>query len=171
MIQEAAQKVQEEKERQEAEAERQRQAEAAAAAAAAEQQSTGGGSSNNGGGGSNGGGSSSGGGSYSVSTGNAVVDRARSKLGCPYVWGAVGPNSFDCSGFVGYCLTGKYQRIWTSGDFYSLPAVSDPRPGDICSRSGHCGIYIGGGQMIHAPSSGDVVKIAPVPSNMKIVRF
>ncbi len=159
MIQEAAQKVQDEKDRQAAEAaERQRQQEAARTD-----------NDSDGGGGNTGGGSSGGG--YDVSTGNVVVDRAYNKLGCPYVWGAVGPNTFDCSGFVGYCLTGEYRRKWTSGDFYSLPEVSDPRPGDICSRAGHCGIYIGGGKMIHAPSSGDVVKISNVPSNMKIVRF
>nr|WP_294495319.1 C40 family peptidase [uncultured Mediterraneibacter sp.] len=179
MIQEAAQKVQEEKDRQAAEAaERQRQQEAAAAAA---EQSSGGGSSNDGnsggggtGGGSTGGGSSSGssgGGSYNVATGNVVVDRAYSKLGVPYVWGAVGPNSFDCSGFVGYCLTGKYQRIWTSGSFLGWTRVSNPQPGDVCVRAGHCGIYIGGGMMIHAPQTGDVVKIAPVPSNMFYVRY
>lgn len=159
LIEEASQKVQEERDRQAAEAaERQRQQEAERAD-----------NDSDGGGGNTGGGSSGGG--YEVSTGNVVVNRAYNKLGCPYKWGAVGPDTFDCSGFVGYCLTGEYQRRWTSGAFYNLPEVSDPRPGDICSRRGHCGIYIGGGKMIHAPSTGDVVKISNVPSNMKIVRF
>ncbi len=171
MIQEAAQKVAAEKERQE-EAERQRRLEEQRRQQAAQQNNNGGGSNNNGG---SGGGSSSNSGSsapsYNVSTGNTVVDRAYSQLGKPYVWGAVGPNSFDCSGFVGYCLTGRYKRMWTSGSYAGWPSVSNPQPGDVCVRSGHCGIYIGGGQMIHAPSKGDVVKIAPVQSSMWYVRY
>lgn len=172
MIQEAAQKVAEEKERLEEE-ERQRQLEEQRRQEAAAQQNNSGGSSNNGG--SNSGGGSSGGGSSSGNSlapvSGSVVDRAYSKLGKPYVWGAVGPNSFDCSGFVGFCLTGRYERIWTSSSYCGWPRVSNPQPGDICVRSGHCGIYIGGGQMIHAPHTGDVVKIASVPSNMWYVRY
>ena len=172
MIQEAAQKVAAEKERLEEE-ERQRQLEEQRRqeAAAAQQNNNGGGSGN---GGSNDGGSNSSGGSepgYNVSTGNAVVDRAYNQLGKPYVWGAVGPNSYDCSGLVGYCLTGRNARIWTSGSFAGWPSVSNPQPGDVCVISGHCGIYIGGGQMIHAPQPGDVVKIAPVQSGMWYVRY
>lgn len=168
MIREAAQKVSEEKDRLEEE-ERQRQLEEQRQQES-QQQNDGGGSS----GGSSSGGSSSGGGStpgYDVSTGNAVVDRAYAQLGKPYVWGATGPNSFDCSGLVGYCLTGSYSRIWTSGDYAGWPSVSNPQPGDICVISGHCGIYIGNGQMIHAPQPGDVVKIASVQSGMWYVRY
>ena len=100
----------------------------------------------------------------------SVVSRAKSALGKPYVWGAVGPNAFDCSGLVGFCLTGKYKRSYTSSSFAGLPEVSDPRPGDVCYRVGHVGIYVGGGQMIHAPHTGSVVKYASVPDNMIIVR-
>ena len=57
-----------------------------------------------------------------------------------------------------------------SASLNALPTVSNPQPGDVCVRSGHCGIYIGNGQMIHAPHTGDVVKVASVPSNMRIVR-
>lgn len=99
-----------------------------------------------------------------------AVSRAKSALGKPYVWGAVGPNAFDCSGLVGFCLTGKYKRTYTSSSFAGLPEVSDPRPGDVCYRPGHVGLYVGGGQMIHAPHTGSVVKYASVPDNMKIVR-
>ena len=99
-----------------------------------------------------------------------AVSRAKSALGKPYVWGATGPNSFDCSGLVGFCLTGRYSRSCTSASLNALPTVSNPQPGDVCVRSGHCGIYIGNGQMIHAPHTGDVVKVASVPSNMRIVR-
>ena len=100
----------------------------------------------------------------------SAVSRAYSALGKPYVWGATGPNSFDCSGLVGFCLTGKYTRSCTSASLNALPTVSNPQPGDVCVRAGHCGIYIGNGQMIHAPHTGDVVKVASVPSNMRIVR-
>lgn len=121
-------------------------------------------------GGTTGGGSSSAP-SYSVSTGNTVVDRAYGKMGCPYVWGATGPNTFDCSGFVGYCLTGSYSRIGTTYTFLGWPRVSNPQPGDVCTSATHCGIYIGNGQMIHAPHTGDVVKIGPVQSGMVYVRY
>ena len=137
------------------------------------------GGSNNGGGSNGGyienGGSSNGGGSssqpsYNPSTGNAVVDRAYSKIGCWYSWGAVGPDTFDCSGLVSYALTGSYSRLGTTYTFMAWPQVSDPQPGDICTSSYHCGIYIGGGQMIHAPQQGEQVKVGPVQSDMIIVR-
>lgn len=108
--------------------------------------------------------------SSGIDSGSVVVNRAYGKLGSPYKWGAVGPNSFDCSGFVSYCLTGEYKRIGTSGTFAGWPKVSNPQPGDVCVKSGHVGIYIGGGKMIHAPSRGDVVKISKVHSGMWYVR-
>lgn len=130
-------------------------------------------SSNNNGGNSSGGNKGNGGnssGSSSSYVPGDAVSRAQSALGKPYVWGAVGPNAFDCSGLVGFCLTGKYKRTYTSSSFAGLPEVSDPRPGDVCYRPGHVGIYVGNGQMIHAPHTGSVVKYASVPSNMIIVR-
>ena len=104
-------------------------------------------------------------------SGNSVVNRAYSQLGKPYQWGAVGPNSFDCSGLVSYCLTGSYSRLGTTGTFMGWTHVSSPQPGDICVNSHHCGIYIGGGQMIHAPRTGDVVKVSSVHSGMIYVRY
>lgn len=104
-------------------------------------------------------------------SGNSVVNRAYSQLGKPYQWGAVGPNSFDCSGLVSYCLTGSYSRLGTTGTFMGWTHVSNPQPGDICVNSHHCGIYIGGGQMIHAPQTGDVVKVSSVHSGMIYVRY
>ena len=104
-------------------------------------------------------------------SGNSVVNRAYSQLGKPYKWGAVGPNSFDCSGLVSYCLTGSYSRLGTTGTFMGWTRVSSPQPGDICVNSHHCGIYIGGGQMIHAPRTGDVVKVSSVHSGMIYVRY
>lgn len=104
-------------------------------------------------------------------SGNSVVNRAYSQLGKPYQWGEVGPNSFDCSGLVSYCLTGSYSRLGTTGTFMGWTRVSSPQPGDICVNSHHCGIYIGGGQMIHAPRTGDVVKVSSVHSDMIYVRY
>lgn len=104
-------------------------------------------------------------------SGNSVVNRAYSQLGKPYAWGAVGPKSFDCSGLVSYCLTGSYSRLGTTDIFMGWTRVSNPQPGDICVNDHHCGIYIGGGQMIHAPQTGDVVKISSVHSNMIYVRY
>lgn len=104
-------------------------------------------------------------------SGNSVVNRAYSQLGKPYQWGSVGPNSFDCSGLVSYCLTGSYSRLGTTGTFMGWTRVSSPQPGDICVNSHHCGIYIGGGQMIHAPRTGDVVKVSSVHSGMIYVRY
>lgn len=149
-----------------------RQAAEAAAAAARAQQG------NNGGGGNGGGGSRpSGGGGINndkvqTVTGNIVVDRAYSKLGCSYVWGAGGPNSFDCSGFVSYCLTGSYGRdLGTTYTMANWPQVTNPQPGDVTWRWEHVGIYIGGGQMIHASSPRTGVIQSTVPSNMIYRRY
>ena len=102
--------------------------------------------------------------------GGSIVSRAYSQLGKPYVWGAYGPNSFDCSGFVSYCLTGSYTRLGTTLTFMGWTRVSNPQPGDVVTTATHCGIYIGNGQMIHAPHTGDVVKVGPVQSGMIYVR-
>lgn len=102
--------------------------------------------------------------------GGSIVSRAYSQLGKPYEWGAYGPNSFDCSGFVSYCLTGSYTRLGTTLTFMGWTRVSNPQPGDVVTTATHCGIYIGNGQMIHAPHTGDVVKVGPVQSGMIYVR-
>ena len=108
--------------------------------------------------------------SGSNANGGTIVSRAYSQLGKPYVWGACGPSSFDCSGFVSYCLTGSYTRLGTTLTFMGWTRVSNPQPGDVVTKATHCGIYIGNGQMIHAPHTGDVVKVGPVQSGMIYVR-
>lgn len=108
--------------------------------------------------------------SGSNANGGTIVSRAYSQLGKPYVWGAFGPSSFDCSGFVSYCLTGSYTRLGTTLTFMGWTRVSNPQPGDVVTTATHCGIYIGNGQMIHAPHTGDVVKVGPVQSGMIYVR-
>ena len=108
---------------------------------------------------------------YDSSTGSSIVARAQGKIGCAYEWGAAGPSTFDCSGLVSYCLTGSYVHTWSTTDFMSWTRVSNPQPGDICTSATHCGIYIGNGMMIHAPHTGDVVKVGPVQSSMVYVRY
>lgn len=101
---------------------------------------------------------------------NDIVKRAYENLGKPYVYGAYGPDSFDCSGLVGYCITGKYARKWTTTEIRTWEKTTDPQPGDICINSHHTGVYIGGGKMIHAPDIGDVVKIGNVQKDMWYVK-
>lgn len=98
--------------------------------------------------------------------GGSVVSRAYSKLGCAYSWGGIGPDSFDCSGFVSYCLTGRYCRLGTTGTFMGWTRVSDPQPGDVVVNSYHTGIYIGNGQMIHASDYKTGVIISSVAAGM-----
>lgn len=137
---------------------------------------TGGGTAGNTGGGTSGntGGSSPGytEPSYDVVTGNAIVDRAYNWVGkAEYSMGACSPGLFDCSGFVAYCLTGQYQRLGNTYTFLGWPQVSSPQSGDVCVNAGHCGIYIGNGQMIHAADYGIGVIIGPVQSGMIYVRY
>ena len=97
------------------------------------------------------------------------VRRAEACLGVPYRSGSSSPSGFDCSGLVSYALTGRYGHAYTSYSFWGMSAVSDPRPGDVVACSpGHCGLYIGDGQMIHAPQSGERVRVEAVRG--KIVR-
>lgn len=106
--------------------------------------------------------------SVSVSgRGGAAVAAAESVLGRPYVWGASGPSSFDCSGLTmwawahaGVGLSHSSSAQYGSGAHVSQSAL---QPGDLLffySPISHVGMYIGGGQMIHAPHTGDVVRIA-----------
>lgn len=96
--------------------------------------------------------------SPSLPTNEGVVSYAYSKVGCPYVWGAKGPNSFDCSGFVAWC----YRQIGISLPSYteSLYAVakarfapSEARPGDVLYKPGHVGISTGGISCVEAMGS------------------
>lgn len=143
---------------QEAEAQRQAAASAAYTPTVSSGSSDGGSSSDSGSGSSSG--SYSGG--SSIPTHGSVVDYAVSRLGCPYVWGASGPDTFDCSGLTMWC----YDKIGISlghydGSQYEQASArlnpEDAAPGDILWRSGHVAISTGGTNYIHAPHTGAVV--------------
>lgn len=99
---------------------------------------------------------------------SGIIAYAKQFLGVPYVWGGTTPSGFDCSGFTSYVfrnaagislprVSRDQQRVGTS------VSLNDVQPGDLIFRGSpayHVGIYIGGGQYIHAPQTGDVVKIA-----------
>jgi peptidoglycan DL-endopeptidase CwlO len=95
-----------------------------------------------------------------------VISLAMQHLGTPYVWGGSSPSGFDCSGLISYVyaqigisLPHHAASIWN----YGTPiAYEDLQPADLVffSGLGHMGMYIGGGQFIHAPHTGDVVKIS-----------
>jgi len=100
-----------------------------------------------------------------------VIDVAYSQLGKPYVWGAEGPNSFDCSGLTMYCYrVGAGIEISHSSyaqAYCGTPvSVSELMPGDILGFRGwgHVGLYVGGGEFIHAPQTGDVVRVSSLAS-------
>ena len=160
----------------------QQQAEAEAAAAAAGGNGGGGndggysdnqgGGNDGGGGGSWGGGSSSGGstivypsGGGSAGDNSAAYSYACSRIGCPYVWAAEGPDAFDCSGLV----TWAYRQLGIELPHQSesqmacatrVVSVSEARPGDVLWRYGHVGIAggYGGTPYVHAPTFGAYVR-------------
>jgi cell wall-associated NlpC family hydrolase len=98
-----------------------------------------------------------------------AVEAARSKLGSAYVWGAAGPSTFDCSGLTmwawaqaGVSLPHSSSMQYSSGNKVSTSSL---QPGDLVfygSPIHHVALYVGGGQVIHAPQTGDVVRYASV---------
>jgi len=106
-----------------------------------------------------------------------VVNIALSKLGAPYRWAAAGPDAFDCSGFTMWC----YARVGVALPHSSRSQISvgqrvsreNLKPGDLVFFGGssihHVGIYIGGGNFVHSPNTGDVVKITSLDARSDYV--
>lgn len=105
---------------------------------------------------------------------SSAVSIALEELGKPYVWGADGPGSFDCSGLTSYVygkmgisLPHSSRAQYSYGEHVSMDNL---QAGDLVffARGGtisHVGIYVGGGNFIHAPQTGDVVKISSIHSH------
>jgi peptidoglycan DL-endopeptidase CwlO len=101
----------------------------------------------------------------------AAVAAAMSRLGAPYVWGAAGPNAFDCSGLTSWAWAHAGVSLpHFSGAQYASTAhisMSQLQPGDLvfpANPGDHVAMYIGGGEIIEAPHSGAVVHVVPMYS-------
>ncbi|HET6172844.1 MAG TPA: NlpC/P60 family protein [Gaiellales bacterium] len=108
--------------------------------------------------------------------GEAAVSMALKELGTPYVWGGAAPGGFDCSGLVSWAyaqaglggLPHFTGALWASGTHISS---SELAPGDLVFYNGlnHVGMYIGGGNFVEAPHTGDVVKISSMSARSGFV--
>ncbi len=103
--------------------------------------------------------------------GNAAIQAALAKLGTPYRWGGTGNGGYDCSGLtqMAFAAAGKSLPRTAAQQYSATQRVSDPQPGDLIFWGGasasHVAIYMGNGQMVAAPRTGDVVKVQPVYGN------
>jgi len=115
-------------------------------------------------------------------TGEQIAAKAKQYLGVPYLWGGASPSGFDCSGFVYYVLNTlgiKVSRtinlMYKEGKAVSK---SDLQPGDVVffqntykEGLSHVGIYVGGGQFIHSPQSGQTVSFANLNSSYYVKHY
>ncbi len=111
-----------------------------------------------------------------LAKGQLVVETAKKYLGIPYVYGGTSPRGFDCSGLVQYVfkeLGVSLNRVAADQTAHGTPITKDGLlPGDIVffhntskyDTINHVGIYVGDGNFIHAPQTGDVVKITTMAS-------
>jgi cell wall-associated NlpC family hydrolase len=105
----------------------------------------------------------------SDTTGEKLLAVAQQFTGVPYKWGGTTPSGFDCSGLIQYAgkqlgvdlprTAAQQAKVGTE-----VPSLAEAKAGDLVVLSGghHIGIYVGDGKMLHAPKTGDVVKISKV---------
>lgn len=116
-----------------------------------------------------------------ASFGERIVNYAKAQIGDPYVWGAEGPNSFDCSGLVyaAYRAAGIEVPRTTAANIGRTGTAVDLAhavPGDVLyydnpGATDHVGIYVGNGQMIEAPTQGQNVKLSGIRNPTSIRRL
>ena len=114
-------------------------------------------------------------------TGSDIANYALKFVGYPYKWGTAGPNTFDCSGFTYYVYKQFGIDLGTTGSVAQRKvgrkvSKSELKPGDIVcftspSASGHVGIYIGNGNMVHASGKKSGVKISNINSGSYPKRY
>lgn len=109
-----------------------------------------------------------------------AIRTACAQVGDPYVWGANGPDSFDCSGLTQYAYkaAGVHLTHYTGAQWNEGPAISqsEARPGDLVffsspSNLHHVGLYLGNGQMVHAPRAGKPVMVSSIYNMPSIAGF
>ncbi|MFD7558543.1 NlpC/P60 family protein [Streptomyces sp. NPDC059835] len=107
-----------------------------------------------------------------TAAGGAALRYAAAQIGKPYVWGAEGPGSFDCSGLTSqaWAHAGRAIPRTSQEQWARLPKVplDRLRPGDLVvyfPKATHVGLYVGGGKVIQAPRPGTRVKVSPIAAN------
>lgn len=107
----------------------------------------------------------------------SVVETALQYVGYPYVYGSAGPTAFDCSGFTSYIYglhgVALSRSSYAQGSAGVQISMAEAQPGDLAVRvdGGHVGIYLGGGQIVHAANPSDGVKVGGLYGSYYFVRL